>query len=67
LRPVPLYEYRIPPQNKDRPMTRRLLGALRSIIAEPSPDAAVHFHGDGINGEPAECFDAHCRRPTLEV
>ena len=28
-------------------MTRRLLGALRSIIAEPSPDAAAHFHGDG--------------------
>ena len=48
-------------------MTRRLMGALRSIIAEPSPDAAVHFHGDGINGEPAVCFDAHCRRPTLEV
>ncbi|HEX5782208.1 MAG TPA: hypothetical protein VFX80_09805 [Solirubrobacteraceae bacterium] len=48
-------------------MTRRLLGALRSIIAEPSPDAAAHFHGDGTNGEPAVCFDAHCRRPTLEV
>ena len=48
-------------------MTRRLLGALRSIIAEPHSDAAVHFHGDGTHGEPAACFDAHCRRPTLEV
>ena len=48
-------------------MTRRLLGALRSIIAEPTPDAAVHFHGDGTNGEPAVCFDANCSRPALEL
>jgi len=48
-------------------MTRRLLGALRSIIAEPAPDAAVHFHGDGPNGEAAACFDAHCARPALDL
>jgi hypothetical protein len=48
-------------------MTRRILGALRSLVAEPSADSGVHFHGDGLNGEPAECFDAHCRRPALAV
>ena len=48
-------------------MTRRLLGALRSIVAEPSTDAAVHFHGDGTNGEPAVCFDASCSRPHLDI
>jgi hypothetical protein len=48
-------------------MTRRLLGALRSIVAEPSPDAAVHFHGDGTNGEPSACFDTNCSRPALEL
>ena len=46
-------------------MTRRILSALRSIVTEPTPDAAVHFHGDGMNGEPAACFDAHCARPAL--
>jgi hypothetical protein len=48
-------------------MTRRILGALRSIVAEPRPDAAVHFHGDGTHGEPAVCFDARCSRPALDV
>jgi hypothetical protein len=48
-------------------MTRRILGALRSIVAEPRPDAAVHFHCDGLNGEPAACFDALCGRPALDV
>jgi hypothetical protein len=48
-------------------MTRRLLGALRSIIAEPTAESTVHFHGDGTNGEPAVCFDAKCSRPALEV
>ncbi|MDP9344122.1 MAG: hypothetical protein M3P44_00070 [Actinomycetota bacterium] len=48
-------------------MTRRILTALRSIVAEPATDAAVHFHGDGLNGEPAACFDARCRRPALDV
>jgi hypothetical protein len=46
-------------------MTRRILDALRSIVAEPSSEAAVHFHGDGPNGEPAVCYDAHCARPAL--
>ena len=41
-------------------MTRRILGALRSIVAEPRPDDAVEVHG-----EPAACFDAHCSRPAL--
>jgi hypothetical protein len=48
-------------------MTRRILGALRSFVAEPGADSKVHFHSDGLNGEPAACFDAQCRRPTLEV
>jgi hypothetical protein len=48
-------------------MTRRILGALRSLVAEPTADAAVHFHGDGLNGEPAACFDDRCSRPALEL
>ena len=48
-------------------MTRRILGALRSLVAEPGADSHVHFHGDGLNGEPAACFDSHCRRPALDV
>ncbi len=48
-------------------MTRRILGALRSINAETRPDAAVHFHGDGLHGEPAACFDTQCTRPALDV
>jgi hypothetical protein len=48
-------------------MTRRILGALRSLIAEPGTDSSVHFHGDGLHGEPSACFDAHCRRPALQV
>jgi len=48
-------------------MTRRILGALRSLVEEPHPDAMVHFHGDGLQGEPSACFDAQCRRPALDV
>jgi hypothetical protein len=48
-------------------MTRRILDALRALVAEPTTDAAVHFHGDGLNGEPAACFDAGCNRPALDV
>ena len=48
-------------------MTRRILSALRSLVAEPNPDAVVHFHGDGLNGEPSACFDARCSRPALNV
>ena len=48
-------------------MTRRILGALRSLVAEPVADSGIHFHGDGLQGEPAACYDTHCRRPALEV
>jgi hypothetical protein len=48
-------------------MTRRILGALRSLVAEPAPDSAAHFHGDGLRGEPTVCFDAGCTRPALDV
>ena len=53
------------------PLLSEIVTALRGKadfeIIYTNPDAAVHFHGDCINGEPAACFDAHCRRPTLEV
>jgi hypothetical protein len=48
-------------------VTRRIMDAFRTLLAEPSPDSAVHFHGDGLNGEPAACFDDLCRRPALDV
>jgi len=48
-------------------MTQRILGALRSLVAEPSADSSVHFHGDGLRGEPAACFDTQCSRPALKV
>jgi hypothetical protein len=48
-------------------MPRRILGALRSLVAEPTADSAVHFHGDGLRGEPTVCFDASCSRPALDV
>jgi len=52
---------------KDPKMTRRIMDAFRTLLAEPSPESAVHFHGDGFNGEPAACFDDRCRRPALDV
>ncbi|MEA2311040.1 MAG: hypothetical protein QOE28_1008 [Solirubrobacteraceae bacterium] len=48
-------------------MTRRFLGALRSLVADPAADAAVHFHNDGLNGEPSACFDARCNRPAISI
>jgi hypothetical protein len=48
-------------------MTRRILGALRSLVAEPGADSSGHFHGDGRNGEPAACFDSQCGRPALDI
>jgi hypothetical protein len=48
-------------------MTRRIVDAFRALLTDPSPEAAVHFHGDGLNGEPAACFDAGCNRPALDV
>ena len=48
-------------------MTRRILGALRSLVAAPTSDSAVHFHSDGLHGEPAACFEARCARPALDI
>jgi hypothetical protein len=48
-------------------MTRRIMSALRSLVAEPSTDSVVHFHREGLRGEPAACFDARCTRPALDV
>ena len=48
-------------------MTRRIIDAFRALLVEPAPDAAVHFHGDGLSGEPAACFDDRCSRPALDV
>ena len=48
-------------------MTRRIMDALRTLLADPSPEAAVHAHADGLNGEPAVCFDARCSRPALDA
>ena len=48
-------------------MTRRIVRALRSLVADQTPDSVVHFHGDGLHGEPAACFDARCNRPALNL
>ena len=46
-------------------MTRRILDAVRGLLALPADD--VHFHSDGMHGEPSVCYEGGCRRPHLDV
>jgi hypothetical protein len=48
-------------------MTRSIMDAYRALLPERNPEAAVHFHADGLNGEPAVCYDARCGRPALDA
>jgi hypothetical protein len=48
-------------------MARRFLSKLtRSLTAEWTPDAGVHFHG-GAHGRPYPCHDPACTSPGLDV
>jgi hypothetical protein len=47
-------------------MTQRLITIFRNLRMELH-GTAVHFHSDGMHGEPTVCFDAHCARPALDV
>jgi hypothetical protein len=44
-------------------MTRRILGAVRALFADPAD--AVHFH-QGPTGAAACCYDARCSSPRLD-
>ena len=46
-------------------MTRRIFNAFRGLL--PTPADAVHFHSDGLQGEPSACYDGGCGRPRLDV
>ena len=48
-------------------MTRRILDAFRGLLPVPSPAGDVHFHSDGLQGEPGACYDRDCARPRLNV
>jgi hypothetical protein len=47
-------------------MTRRLIDAVRAVLA-PTAHEPVHFHNDGMHGEPAVCYDVACGRPKLDI
>jgi hypothetical protein len=48
-------------------MTRLDIHALRRAIANRRTiKPPVHFHS-GPQGQPAACFDEHCRSPRLDV
>ncbi len=44
----------------------RLISWITSAIREPEAERAVHFH-TATDRQPEVCFDAHCRRPALDV
>jgi hypothetical protein len=47
-------------------MTRRIIDAVRGLLAVPAADD-VHFHSDGLQGEPGACYDSGCGRPRLDI
>ena len=48
-------------------MNRRMIDAVRGLLTFPTPAEDVHFHSDGLHGEPGACYDTACRRPRLDV
>ena len=48
-------------------MTRRLVNALRSFLVDAPSEGAVHFHFDGLNGEPSVCHNGRCTRPAADI
>jgi hypothetical protein len=43
----------------------RLISWITSAIREPELEHAVHFHAAA--DQPEVCYDAHCRRPALDL
>ncbi len=48
-------------------MTRRIIDAVRGLLPAPTASDEVHFHSDGLQGEPSACYDRGCGRPRLDV
>jgi hypothetical protein len=48
-------------------MTRRIIDAVRDLLAFPASGDDVHFHNDGLQGEPGACYDSRCARPRIDV
>ena len=48
-------------------MTRRIIDAVRGLLPAPTASDDVHFHSDGLLGEPSACYDRGCGRPRLDV
>ncbi len=48
-------------------MPRRLLNALKTFIVDAPADGGVHFHFDGLNGEPSVCHNGRCTRPAADI
>ena len=48
-------------------MTRRIIAAVRGLLLVPAASDEVHFHSDGLHGEPSACYDRVCGRPRLDV
>ena len=48
-------------------MTRRIIAAVRGLLPAPTATDEVHFHSDGLQGEPSACYDRACGRPRLDV
>ncbi len=44
----------------------RLISWITHVVREPETESAVHFHA-ASEVQPEVCFDAHCRRPALDV
>jgi hypothetical protein len=55
------------PDTRTDSMTRRVLNALRNIIVDVPSEGGVHFHLDGLNGEPSVCYNGRCTRPAADV
>jgi hypothetical protein len=47
-------------------MTRRIIDTVRGLLTHPTADD-VHFHSDGLQGEPGACYDRACGRPRLDI
>ena len=44
----------------------RLISWITHVVRAPETEPVVHFHAGG-EAIPEVCYDAHCRRPALDV
>jgi hypothetical protein len=48
-------------------MARRIVSTLRTVLGDLPTERAVHFHFDGLNGEPCVCHSPNCTRPAADL